>query len=308
MTESSPFNRGDTDEAGQHVDMSTMANHDSLYSNPRQAAEFLIGKYDEETAREHFEERGYDADFIDEIINDALSEGDNEYDVDKSEPSYEDVIDALDEAFEKSSWWEATEYREGAELSKSPGIWRRDDTVPEAVTDLIRQVIESTRWDWATFESLDPGEADELKDLLKEKLTQPQGWSLESVATDVQDEFGLPENVAVGMSADTTHNVLCEATMEAYDRMEGSEDFVYDWIGPDDHRTTPVCKEIMREIDQGRGRVSASTLNQILLDKARKYVGDHAWAGTPRRVKHWQPHRRCRCRPLVAERSADSRP
>jgi hypothetical protein len=159
-------------------------------------------------------------------------------------------------------------------------------------------VIENTRWDWATFESLDPGEADDLKEMLKEKLTQPQGWSLESVATDVQDEFGLPEDVAVGVSADTTHNVLCEATMEAYDRMEGSEDFVYDWIGPDDWRTTPTCREIKQEIEDRGGAVSEPTLVQILRQKAMKYEDTHVGGGTPQRVDHWEPHYQCRHKPV----------
>ena len=90
------------------------------------------------------------------------------------------------EAIEKSSWWVEAEYAEGsADLSKAPGIWRESDRVPEYVREAISKVINSTSWGWMKFDSLSIEQANELEDIVEERLTQPQGWSIESIASDI---------------------------------------------------------------------------------------------------------------------------
>lgn len=205
-----------------------------------------------------------------------------------------DAIKYLDGAIQRSSWWDL----KGQPLEKSPGIWRESDQVPEAVRDLIEEVIENTDWDWAEFETLMPSEAERLEEMLEEKLTQPQGWSLESLTEDIQSEFGLSQDVARGVAADTSHNVLNESKMAAFEDMEGSDEFEYDWIGPDDFRTTPVCEETKAEIEDRGGSVPREELTDILEEKAKKYEGTSAGGGTPDRVEHWEPHYQCRHTPV----------
>jgi hypothetical protein len=207
---------------------------------------------------------------------------------------YAAVDDALLAAIRKSSWWEATDYREGAELSKAPRVWRADDRVPEMVRELVEEVIEDTEWKWADFESLTPQQARELEELLAEKLTQPQGWSLESIARELETALDLSEDAAVGVAADTTHSVLNETREAAYERMDGSEEFRYSWLNPQDSRTTPVCAETIAEIDDRGGSVRLPTLKQILRQKAQKYEGTSEGGGTPGRVSEWSPHFGCR--------------
>jgi rubrerythrin len=207
---------------------------------------------------------------------------------------YEEVDDALLDAIKKSSWWEVTEYRNGTELSKAPSIWRHDDQVPERVQELIEKVIENTHWNWGAFESLTDAQANELAEMLEEKLTQPQGWSISSLSRDIQTEFNLDEEVAVGIASDTTHSVLNESREEAYEQMEGSEEFEYEWLNPQDNRTTPVCWGIIEEIEDRGGSVTMPTLKQIVREQAVKYEGTSEGGGTPDRVDQWKPHYRCR--------------
>lgn len=66
-----PYHSPDESTVEEHIDMSGMANHDSLYSNSIQAAQHLIKKYDEEEARAYFQENNVDTDRIEEIIAEA---------------------------------------------------------------------------------------------------------------------------------------------------------------------------------------------------------------------------------------------
>jgi hypothetical protein len=117
---------------------------------------------------------------------------------------------------------------------------------------------------------------------------------MQSLTDDLQREFRLDEDVAAGMAGDTTHSVLNEAKEEAYERMEGSEEFEYDWVNPMDSRTTPVCEETAEEINDQGGSLPKSALKQLLREKAIKYEGTSEGGGTPQTVDEWKPHYGCR--------------
>jgi hypothetical protein len=284
------FHAIDPDELGQHVDQSSMANHDSLYSNPEQAARHLVEKYDRETAEDHFRENGYNEKRVRELVEGAVVE------LSKSDDTpYERIDTLLLEAIEKSSWWVASEYAEDSpDIKKAPGIWRESDRVPEYVRETISEVIDSTSWNWTKFESLTIDEADRLEGLIEAQLTQPQGWSIESIARDIQREFFEVEQAAVGIAADATHDVLNVAREQAYEDMSGSEEFVYSWIGPSDHRTTPVCAETKEEVEDRGGAVTMAALKRILREKASKHEDTSEGGGTPDGVDNWEPHAQCR--------------
>lgn len=79
MTDS-PYHRGEQGSLTDSIDWSSMGDHDSVYSNPYQAAELLVERDGEEYAREFFAEKGLDEEEIDELIasvegNDDEAEG-----------------------------------------------------------------------------------------------------------------------------------------------------------------------------------------------------------------------------------------
>lgn len=279
----------DPDELGQHVDESSMADHDSLYSNPQQAAKHLLAKFGREEAMEHFTSKGWDEDEAEALVRSAQT------DLSKSDDSEYETIDRhLFEAIEKSSWWIATEFAEGSDISKAPRIWRESDDVPEAVRETIAEVIDTTAWDWMNFDSLTTAEANKLEEIVKKHLSQPSGWNIKSLANEIAGRFFESQETGIGIAADATHNVLNVAREEAYEDLSGSEKFVYSWIGPSDHRTTPVCREAKEEIADRGGAVTMPTMKQILREKAIKYKRTSEGGGTPQRVNMWEPHYQCR--------------
>lgn len=253
-----------------------------------------------EHEQEEYDPDEYDAEEIGDQLKELREEHYGDDDGEETEkaitksPSvrYMEVDDALFEAIQKSSWWIARQ-DDLSNLEKSPGIWRHDDEVPEYVREVIGEIIRNTRWRWSDFDSLNVQEARKLTDILEEKMTQPQGWSVTSIAEDLQEELNLPEEVAAGMAADTTHNVLNTTREEAYEEMEGSENFEFDWINPMDHRTTKICMGIIGEISDAGGSVSMNKLKSLLRKYALKYEGGSE-GGTPDRVDQWQPHYGCR--------------
>ncbi|OYR58098.1 hypothetical protein [Halorubrum halodurans] len=284
------YNEVDPVDPSECVHQSSMANHDSLYSNPEQAAEHLVAKFDRAEAETHFREKGYDEDRVRELVEGAVVE------LSKSDDTpYERIDTLLLEAIERSSWWVDGEFADGsADLSEAPGVWRERDRVPEYVREVISEVVDDTSWDWAGFEWLTVEEAKRLEDLVERRLTQPQGWSIESIVRDVQREFFAVEAAAVDIAAGATHNVLNVARERAYEDASGSEEFVYSWVGPSDHRTTPVCAGTKEKVEDRGGAVTMPTLKQLLRETADEHEDAGEGGGTPERVDVWEPHARCR--------------
>lgn len=107
---------------------------------------------------------------------------------------------------------------------------------------------------WDRFDSIERelGERfhdirERLEETLKDKLTQPQGWSLESVRDGIQEDFpNLSEGQAETVARSETASVLNTAREEGYEEQPDSATFKYKWVGPDDSRTTVAC-ELLKE-------------------------------------------------------------
>lgn len=207
--------------------------------------------------------------------------------------SYVAVDDQLLDAIQRSVWWRAEADPADLDLEKSPRIWYTGQQVPDAVQNLLADVIDSHHWEWADFQSLTIDQAEEVKRIIRQHLTDPGGWSLGSLSQEIERAVDVPHNAAVGLTRDTTHSVLNVAREEAYERMEGAEAFEYTWLNPLDHRTTDVCRDIIAEVDERGGSVTLPTLKQILRTTAQEYE-DTREGGTPERVDNWTPHYNCR--------------
>ena len=262
--------------------------HDALHGNPQLREYFAEARedgmdYDEalEWAREQVEAESFEVD---------------EEDLEKAREEYERVDDALFRAYENSVWWGLGAEDNGIPLAleKAPGIWTDGEQVPDFVQDLIEEVIEQTDWDWDQFESLSNTEVQRLEEVLQEVMTQPDGWTIGELAEEIGDEFDLDQGPALGIARDTAHSTLNTTREEAYEQMEGSEQFEYSWIGPDDDDTTPTCEEIKAEIEDRGGAVPMDELKDILREKAEKYENTREGGGTPGRVDVFEAHFQCR--------------
>lgn len=260
------------------------ASHDGLMSNPELRELYHEARDDDMEYREALEH----------AVEQLRAEQDDNTPAEKAVPT-DDVCMALQDAVQQSSWWVATDYEDGESLEKAPGIWRRSAQVPDAVRELVGTVISDHDWRWDEFISLDMQSASTAEEIVAEKLTQPQGWSIRSIAEELQRVLYATDDESVQVASDMTHVVLNTSKEAAFEEAEGpGEEFQYDWVGPTDHRTTPTCRECKQEIQDRGGSVTMPTLRSILRQKAQEYEGDRAGGGTPDRVDQWLPHYNCR--------------
>lgn len=289
------FNPPYWEDEGYESEVTPDPRHDTLISNPEYRERFQAAVESGMGYEEAHEHVRAELDMDEEDSGNGSPAEGTAKSLSEVDADYDAVDDALFDAITKSSWWLHFEYAdEGEPLSKAPGIWRHGDEVPAMVRELIEEVIETTEWRWTDFATLSAAEAHRLEEIIAERMTQPQGWSTESITRDVVGEFGLDESTAAGVVEDTTHSVLNVAREEAYEEMDGSEAFEYSWVNPQDHRTTPVCAETIEEIEDRGGSVTMPELKEILRLKAQAYEGTSEGGGTPSRVDLFEPHYGCR--------------
>lgn len=208
-------------------------------------------------------------------------------------PDYEECDDALLDAHEKCVQWNAEKDFDEYDISKSPGIWESDDDVPEWVLDALEDLINGGNVIWqGDYERLPPSAEAEIQQVLMDRMTQPQGWSLNSLLNDLKDHYPDHEDeYLLNILRNETSALLNTAREEAYKLRDDSEEYVFDWIGPTDSRTTDTCLSIEERIEDEGGAVPMPQLKQILYEEAVDHQDDE---GTPERVDDWQPHWQCR--------------
>ncbi|AGM11967.1 gpF-like protein [Haloarcula californiae tailed virus 1] len=228
----------------------------------------------------------WESDYMDLSKRQSLTEKWEESDLD-----FDDVDELMFNAFRRTVWWEPDD---GEDFSKAPDMWRSDDYVPEFVKEFIREVIKNGVI-YDQFKDVPKAAIIKIEEIFRDSLTQPQGWSVHSLASDLEDEFpGLSMSQAQTIARNETAAIMNTAREEAYKSRPDEEEYEYYWSNPQDHRTTDVCNEIIEEIDNQGGAVDLPTLKDILMDKARKYKDDPENGGTPGRVGEWLPHFECR--------------
>ena len=138
-----------------------------------------------------------------------------------------------------------------ADIEKA--AWSGDESVPDYVIEQIRMAIDKG----AVFDGIKsiPEKARrELEGLLEDKLTQPQGWSLDSLVGDAQDLFpGVDEDQLEVVMRTETASVLNEAREEGYQSREESGRYKFKWVGPSDKRTTDACTELKEKTNPDHG-------------------------------------------------------
>ena len=136
--------------------------------------------------------------------------------------------------------------------------WSGDDSVPDYVLEQISMAIDSGAV-FDDFKTLPARVVEEVKGLLEDNLTQPQGWSLDSVVDDFKDVFpGVPEEQLEVVARTETASVLNKAREEGYQSREESGRFRFKWVGPSDNRTTDACTELKERTNPDHGGTPVS--------------------------------------------------
>lgn len=200
----------------------------------------------------------------------------------KAGDNFYQVDDLLIEAWEKQVCADS--------LEKAPNMWRRDDSVPQFVRSFVRQAATKRDSLWDEYNDVPHMAALRVHEIIKDNLTNPNGWSIETIADDLTDDFeGISQQQAETIARTEVAAVLNKARSMAYDA--SGEELRFYWSGPSDKHTTDLCEEVKTEIENRGGYVDKQTLKQLLRKKARKFKDD---GGTPERVDSFLPHYRCR--------------
>lgn len=243
--------------------------------------------------REAYEAMGLDPD----DVPDPSAYSDLAQTTDLSDHGIDAVDDALFDAYEKSVWWALEADQETLTLQKAPDIWESLGELGAFIRDAIREVIRrpDVVWsDYSTAESQDATQA--VRHVLEQEMTQPSGWTLGGVADGLRRELDLSQSEALDIARNETASVLNVARAEAVEDYarevdQDPEEYLFDWVGPTDHRTTPICRETEAEIEARGGAVTLQELKGILMAKAKEHADD---GGTPERVDEFHPHFNCR--------------
>jgi hypothetical protein len=177
------------------------------------------------------------------------------------------------------------------DLSKAPTMWESDESVPKFVEQWVSETIELVNpvWD-GQFDNVPITDRYKVKEIISDSLTQPQGWSTDSIAKRLEEEFFyLSEDQSQIIARQEVAAILNKARETAYKARPDSEQKEFDWIGPSDRKTTELCSEIKSEIDSSGGSVPLNELKSIIKEKAQ----EHEY-GTPERASEYVPHYQCR--------------
>lgn len=119
--------------------------------------------------------------------------------------------------------------------------WGDDADVPQFVIDKIKDAIDSGAV-FADIEGVPDRTIERVEQILEDSLTQPQGWSLDSIIQRFKDTYpGVAEDKLAVIARTETASILNQAREEGYEDIPSEEEPRFYWTGPEDSRTTPVC-------------------------------------------------------------------
>ena len=151
--------------------------------------------------------------------------------------------------------------------------WSSDEDVPEYVVEQIEAVFDKGDAIFDAFESLPGRVRDVISDTIEDALTDPGGWSLDSMVDRMSSELPRadPEDLET-IARTESASVLNEAREEGY-RERDLDDAKFYWQGPDDSRTTDACEALKDDTNPSHGGSPVSLPE--LVNKEREVHGEH---------------------------------
>jgi len=183
---------------------------------------------------------------------------------DFSDGELEKLATKLSEGYEHIVW------AEDADQKANP-FWDEDERVPAFIAKAIEEVIEKFDVVHDGLEGLTASQNMALKDLFREKLTQPQGWSLGSISDDIQDILGVSADKAETWARTESARILNTTREKAYEKKGDTEDALFKWVGPADDRTTDACEWLKKQTADG---VTMERLKELAKEASDKFFPD----------------------------------
>lgn len=151
--------------------------------------------------------------------------------------SAKQAVDLLDDAFRHLLWTPSDADAE----QQARAFWSEHEDVPSNVERHIRTAVAKTDLTMA-----DGVSASTLQPFFTEKLTQPQGWSLDSLTDGLARDHDLDRTYARTVAESGVARILNQAKLDALAELEAETDqqVLYYWRGPSDSDTTDGCQQL----------------------------------------------------------------
>ena len=133
-----------------------------------------------------------------------------------------------------------------------------------------------------TFKNLNKSVNSKLRDAIRLSYSEPKSLSIDKIVDNMLEAVEVEKSRLETIARTETHHISMIARKNSYKSAGGQKNFLYKWIGPDDHRTTDICKEISEKTTNG---VSFSELQKTIKETAEKYGS---------KARDLTPHVNCR--------------
>jgi len=159
--------------------------------------------------------------------------------------------------------FKGTYTREMDRVGKELGINVLFDTIDEnALIALSTQPVLSDSYSRISEELVG-----KLNRIIEDAYRDPKGLSVKQITDQIRDMTSVADFRAETIARTETSKVSNAARKVSYSKEPDFENFLFKWIGPQDHRTTETCKRIKSKTKNG---VSWSELVKIIEEESGK--------------------------------------
>jgi hypothetical protein len=176
-------------------------------------------------------------------------------------------------------------------------FWDADDGVPEFVQEAIRKALSKGAIDQVSTHLPSSVTSTDVKGFFEEKLTQPQGWSINSLVEDYSDRFGVAEDEALGAVRAQTKSVLDKGREIGYREQGDLDERRFKWVGPIDDDKTDASWEVLEKTNPDHGGTPRplDELKQIVAEARGRHFPDltgsewqDSWQDRDTYVEHFE--------------------
>jgi predicted Zn-ribbon and HTH transcriptional regulator len=166
---------------------------------------------------------------------------------------------------------------------KGAPVYQRRADVPQNVQNRINQAVREH-----DFSTSDAVSQRALEDVIEPSLTQPQGWSIDSIVNRLYREGDVERDKARVVARDHVSQILNKAREDAVATLAENveEQVLHYWDGPDDENVTEMCEWLKGETNPEYGgdpvpmqelkRLQREAVDRFSdADPDSKYVTDH---------------------------------
>ncbi len=152
-------------------------------------------------------------------------------------------------------------------LTKSINIKGRDRDNLINKSDDLRQFIEESVYN-RKFDGMSKSLSDMIKEFIIRSITK--GYSMDRVMNYMQKK-GIDSKQAAMIYRTENHELRNKVKEWSYQQLDGYDQMKFKWIGPKDHRTTEICKNISDRTENG---VTIDEIKIIINEEVNKAVSE----------------------------------